>query len=290
MAVWALWGCTAQPPELRSWERWRPHTADEATLRSAMGVPDLVLLHHDVALLCAPAPGHGAPCEAGRLDAEGLTSRGLGELAAAWSFDERRLLTLAPDLTLALQDGAERRVLARGALDPRPADDGRRVLYVQLEGEPQHFHPGDRGQLVVLDVESGARRLVTDDPLDSSPWLVPHSEDVLFTSARTGLASLWLATASGEVRQLTNVGLAEVGPDFVPVPSRELVWLPGTRTAVYSAHYGTHTLWSLDVDTGEALPLGPGRLPALHAQGGVLAVSDDPGVRPTLVHYAGGAL
>jgi hypothetical protein len=80
---------------------------------------------------------------------------------------------------------------------------------------------------------------------------------VLFVSGRTGVASLWLARPGQPARQLTNVGAREVGPGFVPVPGRELVWLDG-QTAVYTATYdGIATRWTLDVETGAAREVTP---------------------------------
>jgi hypothetical protein len=114
---------------------------------------------------------------------------------------------------------------------------------------------------------------------------------VLFTSARTGLARLWVKAPGDPPRQLTNLGQTDVTVDFVPVPSRELVFVPGTRKVVFSAHYGTHELWSVDLDTGAALHLGPGRMPALDGAGGVLAIhDDDPALGLLVVRHTGGAL
>lgn len=298
MGIWLMPACQQASIPLRTREgsstQWTPHTADDELLGIAASVPQLAVFHHDVALVCPPsAPGHApiSGCEIGRLDHSGLSSRGIAGVMSAWWFDESHLLTLAPDLTLALEDGvSDRRILARGALDPRVADDGRQMLYIQLDGEPETFEAGDVGYMTVLDAQSGLVRRITDDPLDSNPWLVPASDDVLFTSARTGLASLWLAAPDGTVRQLTNIGKTEIDDAFIPVPSRELVWVPQTRMAVFSAHYGTHELWSIDVDTGEAAHIGPGRLPALHPEGGIVAVNDDNPSSPLqIVHYFGGA-
>jgi hypothetical protein len=291
-----LAGCgpTLLSPRERTLEDWSPHRADDALMRTAASVPDLALFHHDVAVVCGPSgPGHAPQggCEVGHLDVDGLTPRGLGPVMTAWWFDDRRLLTLAPDLELALDDGrGGREVLARGALDPRVADDGRHALFVQLDGEPDTFRPGDVGRMTLLDTQTGERRTITDSPLDTSPWLVPGTGEVLFTSARTGLASLWLAADDGTVRQLTNLGKTEVDAGFVPVPSQELVWLPDGHTAVYSSHYdGIRDLWRIDVQTGEVEPLGPGRMPALHPAGGVVAVHDDRrAAGSNLVHVLGG--
>jgi len=278
-------------PEQKGWDDYQPHTADEAWMRTAASMPDVRLVHRDVALLC---PDFGAEravgdgCEVATVHTDGFTSTGITGVVSAWRFDADRVLTLDTSLRLKLDADTE---LARGVLDPRAGDDGRRALYVQLDGEPDHFEPGDPGYLTMLDVETGEVERITEDVRDTSPWLVPFSDDVLFTSARTGLASLWIKVKGQEPRQLTNLGLTDITADFVPVPSRELVWVPGTRRAVFSAHYGTHELWSVDVDSGEAKHVGPGRMPAIHPEGGIVAVADDdPALGLQIVRYAGGEL
>lgn len=164
---------------------------------------------------------------------------------------ERRLVLRGPD-------GVERE-LARDVADPRfeTSDGRRRVVFTQLP-PGRDVAPDTTGHLVVLDLDRGTRRTVTDHPLDSSPFLVPGSDDVLFVSGRTGIASLYLARPGRPPRQLTNVGMRRLDPaTFIPVPGRELEWIPGTRTAIFIARYGGEaTRWQIDVDTGAAIRLG----------------------------------
>jgi hypothetical protein len=154
-------------------------------------------------------------------------------------------------------DGVER-VLARDVADARveSSDGRRRVVFTQLPAG-RDIAPDTTGHLVVLDLDRGTRRTVSDHPLDSSPFIVPGSDDVLFVSGRTGIASLYLARPGRAPRQLTNVGMRHLDPaTFVPVPGRELEWIPGTRAAIYVARYGgVATRWRIDVDTGVAEPL-----------------------------------
>jgi hypothetical protein len=56
----------------------------------------------------------------------------------------------------------------------------------------------------------------------------------------------------------------------VPVPTRDLVWLPGTHTAIFGAHYDVDDVWKIDVDSGVTERLGPGTMPQLTAGGAVL--------------------
>lgn len=133
-------------------------------------------------------------------------------------------------------------------------------------------------------------RTVTEDPLGSSPFPVPGSEDVLFLSARTGLASIWLASPGKPDRQITNIGKTNIDKSFVPVFGRELVWLPDshTRKAVFTASYGKHALWLLDIDSGKAIRLGPGRLPTLKKKDTVQAVNDNTSSLSVIVEYSCG--
>ena len=170
------------------------------------------------------------------------------------------LVLLEADRRLVVRggDGVDREI-ARDVADPRveSSDGRRRVVFTQLP-PGREIAPDTTGHLVLLDLDRGTRRTVSDHPLDSSPFIVPGSDDVLFVSGRTGIASLYLARPGRAPRQLTNVGMRRLDPDrFVPVPGRELEWIPGTRTAVFVARYGGEaSRWQVDVDTGVATRLG----------------------------------
>lgn len=250
----------------------------EAALAAVARRAEVVAIDGDVALVCSEAaPASDSDdavpdCDAARIGADGgLTELGRGGLLAAGRLDEQRLVLLTRERSLRLRTGEVETVLARGVADPRLAPDRRAVVFTQLPPGATTIEPSTTGRLVLLDLDRGTRRVVTEHPLDSSPFVRPGSDDVLFVSGRTGVASLWLARPGQPARQLTNVGASEVGAGFVPVPGRELAWLDG-RTAVYAASYhGASTLWALDVDSGKAAPLMPGRWPR-RAGDGVLAV------------------
>lgn len=207
-----------------------------------------------VLLVCDEAPSGGdsadsvPDCDAALVGDDGV-ARGIGRggLLAAMRLDDARLLLLTRDLRMLTRtDDGRETVIATAAADPRV--DGLRVVYTQFPPGTTELRPGTTGRIVLLDLARGTRRVVTDHPMDSSPFLVPDSEDVLFVSARTGLASLWLAQPGQPARQLTNVGMRSVGPGFVPVPGRTLEFTPGTRQAVYEASYGgVKEVWSIDL-------------------------------------------
>ncbi len=265
--------------------RLRP-VLDPAVVAALAARPEVALLDGDVALICNPAApatdvdDAGADCDAALVAAGGtLAPLGRGGLIGAGRLDRARLMLLTGERSLVLRSADGETVIARHVADPRLAPDRRAIAFTQLPPGAA-ITPGTTGRLVLLDLDRGTRRLITEHPLDSSPFPRPGGDDVLFVSGRTGVASLWLASAGRPARQVTNRGAREVGAGFVPVPGRELVWLAGGRIAVYTATYdGVATLWALDVDLGQATPLGRGRWPQVTAAGdGVVAL--DAGGRP----------
>lgn len=270
--VLVLAACSAGPPGAQS----AVPAERQTTLTQLAALPGVVALHRDVALVCEAAPAHSdaadaiPDCDAALVGADGAaTPLGRGNLLAAQRLAPGRLLLLTRDLRLLSrdeQDGHEQ-LLARAAADPRVGDDGR-IVYTELPAGTTELTPGLPGRIVLLDLARGTRRVVTEDRAASSPFVVPGTDEVLFVSARTGIASLWLAAPAQPprqltaARQLTNIGLTRVDARFVPVPRGELAFAPGGRQAVYTASYGgAHELWRLDLDTGAAERLGPGRFP-----------------------------
>lgn len=275
----------AGPPRAAERRALERPVIDDAAVAAVAARPEVVTLDGDVALLCgpaAPATDHddAAPdCDAAIVGAGGtLTELGRGGLLAAGRLDRSRLLLLTRERTLIVRAGGRELELARDVADPRLAPDRRAVAFTQLPAGATSIDPTTTGRLVLLDLDRGTRRLVTEHPLDSSPFVRPGTDDVLFVSGRTGLASLFLARPGQPARQLTNVGAREVGPGFVPVPGRELVWLDGGRVAVYTATYGgVATLWALDVETAAAAPIGRGRWPRATDDATRIAALDDAG-------------
>ena len=278
-------GACAGPPRGADRLASKRPVLDDAAVAAVAARPEVVTLDADVALVCgpaAPATDHddAAPdCDAALVGPGGaLTELGRGGLLAAARLDRARLVLLTRERALVVRAGAREVELARDVVDPRLAPDRRAVAFTQLPAGATAIDPSTTGRLVLLDLDRGTRRLVTDHPLDSSPFPRPGGDDVLFVSGRTGVASLFLARPGQPPRQLTNVGAREVGPGFVPVPGRELVWLAGGRLAVYTATYdGVATLWVIDVDRGVAAPLGAGRWPRLVDDGARVAALDDAG-------------
>lgn len=250
----------------------------------------LAARHRDLAVVCQPRASaergvHEIPeCQAVRIEPSGATrTLGAGGLRAAQRLAGERMLLLGRDLDLSVvEPSGAATVVARSVFGPRVSLDGERVVYAQLPAGTTRPEPGQERSLMLYDLRSGARRVVTRDPDAAYGWLVPGTEEVLFVSGRTGVASLWLGSPGAPDRQLTNVGMTRAQKGVIPVPARELVWLPGTRRAVFTARYERDLLWLLDAADGQARLLGPGRLPELFTDGGVIAVDGNP---PAALRY-----
>lgn len=266
---------------------------DPAGMKSMAGLRGLASLHRDLALICGetsyPTDAAAAlpDCEAALVEKGGrLLALNRKNLLAAQRLPGNRMLLLQRDLSLFLRDASGREsLLAVSVAEPRVSEDGATVIFTQYPPGTAGLEPGLAGKLAAMGIDDGKRRIVTEDRHASSPFPVPGTEEVLFLSARTGLASIWIAAPGKPDRQLTNIGKIAVDKEFIPVFGRELVWVPGSRKAVYTAHYGTHSLWVLDIDRGKARKLGPGRLPAMREDGSVLAASGDPAI-PETVSYS----
>lgn len=269
-------GCQASPPSSASVSR------ASAALTAAASLPGLHSLHRDIALICdepivaSDAPHHIPDCDAAILASDNrFAPIGRGDLLSAQRLSGGRMLLQTRDLQLLVRDQAgNERVLARGGTNPRATADGRRIVYSQYAEGTDWLEPGLASRVVVMDLEKGTRRVLDADLGASSPALVPGTEEVLFVSGRTGVASLWLSAPGKAPRQITNVGKRMVDGDFVPVPSKDVEWIPDTRKMVFTAYYGTPDLWTVNIDTGEARRVGPGSMPRLEG-GDVVAIGDD---------------
>jgi len=190
-----------------------------------------------------------------------------------------QFVLLLSDARLVLTDGqgAVRRELAAWASDPWTSEDGSRVAWVGLQTpapEPEFDAPT---QILAQGIEEAAPTVIAVDALAGAPRPVPGSTEVLFTSARAGAAGVWLGGPGQSPRQLTNVGLFDVEPGFVPVPDRELAWVDGALFYASAEFDRTH-VWRLDPRAAVATEVGPGRWPRREPSGDVVAAleGDDP--------------
>lgn len=107
--------------------------------------------------------------------------------------------------------------------------------------------------IVRLDRKAPPRALAAAHGADTTPFLLDDGR-VLFTSTRTGVASLFIVALDGSgLRQLTNKNAkpGALGDAFVPTPAGAIAQ-DGARVT-YDAG---DALWTVDVDTGTATKEG----------------------------------
>ncbi len=278
-----------ETPKLSNYSKWTSLGYTNVTQ-----IKGLATLQGNLALLCdGPSRSNDAMsdypgCRAVIVGADGgILSTIKTDLLAAQKLPDHRMVFLGKDLSLTLREssGVEH-LIASSAADPRVSEDGSQVLYTQFAGHVTQQQPGLEGKILSQNLTNGSLRPITDDVFASSPFAVPGSKDVLFLSGRTGLASIWVASPGKPDRQITNLGKTKVDKDFIPVFGRELLWLPGSRKAVFTATYGSHTLWLLDIDNGKARKIGPGRLPTLLDGHTIMASIDTPAAASNIVTYS----
>lgn len=255
---------------------------------------DLDLWVGDVLTLCAPGSDDDVVhCSGGRVAASGaITQIDLADgLTARRLLPARdgRLVALLDDERLVVLDsaGAVERELAAWASDPWITDDGSYVVWVGL---PDGFDAWDFGVPTVIAgqaLDASTRTVLIDDESASTPRPIPGSRDVLFVSTSTGLASFWRVTPGAAPVQLTNVGLDEVGPEFVPVADRQLAWADGALFYGVDEEDGSTRVWRLDLGARSASEIGPGAWPRPASGSSVLA-AQPPGAATCAARYPAG--
>lgn len=204
----------------------------------------------------------------GRLSATSITGA-----RAAQSLGDGRFVVWGWDGRLSIRDGRGGSTeIAPLALDPWVDAASRRVAFVAPLNEGTSLDPGDDREVVLYDVTSGARASLIIDATAAAPVPIPGTSDVLYVSSASGVASI-VRVGESETRTLTNDGATAVEQEFVPVYGRQLLFVDGGDRLVFAAEYESDVIWSLDLRTGEAQELGPGRFPALGSDGSVLATN-----------------
>ena len=186
---------------------------------------------------------------------------------------------------LDLETRHARRLTAGGAVDARPAwsPDGARLAFVR--------DSGDETAVVVLDVASGAERVVAEEPgLELDPTWTPDGGALVYAAAgERGVGLRRLDLATGERSVVTDAPGLAVAPAVHPDGQR----------VVYLAKRGAEEVRLLDLAPGDERVLFAGRIlsqtrPALSPDGQTVALAvprddgwelvladlDDPG--PTL--------
>lgn len=235
--------------------------------------------HEDVEVRCPDGPVrdemHEWPdCEVCLLSANGeRRPLELGSVRSAWRLDAGRLLVLSGDgrlLDVPIARPADARELARDVGVPQLSRDRRFAVFAKAR-----VGGGDSVTFTRLDVESGELRdYATGDHTAYTGMAIPDSDDLLFLSGRTGIASLFRITPSGTTTQITNQGVGTTrSKGFVPAPSGGVIWLPGdTPRFAFRTGLFQGSVWLGDLEQGRFEELGQGRLPGLRADGSLIWV------------------
>ncbi len=250
---------------------------------------DLDAWANDVVTECRSASDDVIECTAGRVSASGeVTAIAIAEpfvrvLAAS---NDRYVVLLADErLVIADDDGAIGRVLASWASDPWISDDGERVAWIGLPDGVDAWDFGVPTVIAVQDIDDAERTIVAQDDLAGAPRPIPGTRDVLYASSQSGLASFWMAGPDLGARQVTNLGLTEIGQDSVPIAGRQLAWSSGTLYYGVTGESAT-TLWRLVLGNGITERLGDGAWPHRRSDGAVLA-AQRPGSSACAAVYGG---
>jgi tricorn protease len=130
------------------------------------------------------------------------------------------------------------------------ASDGRRVAYVPVSGEWQHwkhYRGGQADDIWVTDTQAKTFKQVTTDPaVDTTPtWA---GEDIYFISERGGLANLFrLKPGTGAVHQITHYTDAEAR--YPSSDGKSVVFQHGDALAEYDIATDTVKELNLHLDT-----------------------------------------
>ena len=204
--------------------------------------------------------------------------------------DGGQLVILHTNGTLAVRtaSGTETQI-AVWAAEPNVAPDGARVAFIGLGDNmtaPSEglLEPGIATRVMTHDLRDGTKRVIADDAEASTPFLVPDSDDVVYVSSRSGLASIWRGNGEYEV-QVTNAGLQSGDPGVLPTFGSRAVWMPGARTLAFEASTTESVVWTYDVLLGTLEPLGPGTWPQLGTDGALLAAHARSGTADCAVTY-----
>lgn len=252
-----------------------------AQLAGIADQPGLYSRHRDVAMVCEqrPQPEHEFPeCDVAIVDQTGASRMlGLDDVRNVQRLAGDHLLIVRRSLEMVVtdDDGNELRSLGDAFISPHVSDDGLRVLALAYPPGTTASSADTVRTIDRLHAFTGERETLVDDRRAYAPYEVPGSEDIVFISGRSGLASFWLREADGTELQLTNRAAGRVTDQgWAPVPVHELTWLPDDPDrALYGSRLdGLEELWVLDLRRGRADRVGPGYLPARGADGRLLAV------------------
>ena len=200
----------------------------------------------------------------------GMVPTGITGARAAQALSDGRFVVWGWDGRLTIDENGRATEVAPVALDPWVDPVSGKIAFIAPTAGATALEPGDDREVMLYDIPSGASMSLIVDGTASAPVPIPGTGDVLYVSSASGVASIIRVTPT-ETLTLTNADANSVEQEFVPVYGRQLLFLDGGDSLVFTAEYETDVLWRLNLRTGEAEELGPGRYPALGRDGSVLA-------------------
>lgn len=265
--------------------------------------PGLVRFDGEVATIC-----EAGSCMVARVTGSTLSPVSVSGAVMGYGVSRGRTVILHDDGRLTILEGRDEVELASWAADVSVEDDRNHVVFVGLreadtgygedtedpetgevttvEGSALVSSPAMGTRLVRLDLDTAELVELVDDPMAGTPIAIPGSDDVLYVGAPDGVAAILRVSAGGTPRQLTNVGITDVGQDFVPVPLHEHAFA-GRRLVFSVIETSVDTseidgpmpgaIWAVDIETGEAELLGEGRFPSASGDEVIATVDDTPG-------------
>jgi TolB protein len=148
-----------------------------------------------------------------------LTTSPAIDTEPSWFPDGRRLAFTSdrggqPQIYVVDADGkGSRRLSFEGVWNARPvvAPDGRSIALITRED--------DQFRVALLDMESGALRVLTDGRLDESPSFAPNSSMILYATEHRDRGILSAVSVDGRVRQRLALTVGDVRePAWSPYP------------------------------------------------------------------------
>lgn len=135
-----------------------------------------------------------------------------------WSPDGKSICYVAPAeektrslIMLDMKDSKTKTLLQseQGLAHPSFSDDGKEIV---VEADV-----GNKHGLLLVDVESGDRKILTRDAFDYFPSWSWVTGKILFSSTRDGNLKIWQTDSDGNVKKITD----GKGEDFRPVPANK---------------------------------------------------------------------
>lgn len=216
----------------------------------------------------------GEGCTVYTVDANGgMVPTEITGARSAQALTDGRFVVWGWDGSLSIRDarGSSTEV-APLALDPWVDAASGKIAFIGPVAGAESLEPGDDREVILYDIPSGASQALITDASAAGPVPIPGTEDVLYVSSAAGVASIVRVTPT-ETLTLTNRDATGVEQEFVPVYGRQLLFTEGATGIVFTAEYESDVLWTLNLTTGEAVELGPGRFPAFGSDGSVLAAA-----------------